>query len=42
MAETLSGLGFTLIGGRARLDLDKAPLIRQIETLAPSAERQPS
>ena len=23
MAETLSGLGFTLIGGRAQLDLDK-------------------
>jgi uncharacterized caspase-like protein len=26
MAETLSGLGFTLIGGRAQLDLDKAAL----------------
>ena len=26
MAETLSGLGFTLIGGSAQLDLDKAAL----------------
>src|SRR6202044_1292826 len=26
IAETLSGLGFTLIGGRAQLDLDKAAL----------------
>ena len=26
MADTLSGLGFTLIGGRAQLDLDKAAL----------------
>ena len=26
MADTLSGLGFTLIGGRAQLDLDKAGL----------------
>jgi hypothetical protein len=26
VAETLSGLGFTLIGGRAQLDLDKATL----------------
>jgi hypothetical protein len=26
IAETLSGLGFTLIGGRAQLDLDKATL----------------
>ena len=26
MAETLSGLGFTLIGGRAQLDFDKAAL----------------
>jgi hypothetical protein len=26
MADTLGGLGFTLIGGRAQLDLDKAAL----------------
>jgi uncharacterized caspase-like protein len=26
MAETLVGLGFTLIGGKAQLDLDKASL----------------
>src|SRR5215207_9904044 len=26
MAETLSGLGFTLIGGRAQLDLDKSAM----------------
>jgi uncharacterized caspase-like protein len=26
MAETLSGLGFTLVGGRAQLDLDKSAM----------------
>jgi len=31
MADTLSGLGFTLIGGRARLDLDKAALDTDVQ-----------
>src|ERR1700676_5712108 len=31
MAETLSGLGFTLIGGRAQLDLDKAALDTDVQ-----------
>src|ERR1019366_4341467 len=31
MAETLSGLGFTLIGGRAQLDLDKAALDTNVQ-----------
>lgn len=32
MAETLSGLGFALIGGRAQLDLDKAALEGDIQS----------
>jgi uncharacterized caspase-like protein len=32
MAETLSGLGFTLIGGHAQLDLDKAALDTDVQT----------
>jgi hypothetical protein len=32
MAETLSGLGFTLIGGRAQLDLDKAALDSDVQS----------
>jgi hypothetical protein len=32
MADTLSSLGFTLIGGRARLDLDKAALDTDVQT----------
>jgi Caspase domain len=31
MAETLSGLGFTLIGGRAQLDLDKVALDTDVQ-----------
>ena len=31
MAETLGGLGFTLIGGRAQLDLDKAALDNAVQ-----------
>jgi hypothetical protein len=31
MAETLSGLGFTLIGGSAQLDLDKAALDTDVQ-----------
>jgi Caspase domain len=31
MADTLSGLGFTLIGGRAQLDLDKAALDTDVQ-----------
>jgi hypothetical protein len=31
MAETLSGLGFTLVGGRAQLDLDKAALDTDVQ-----------
>jgi hypothetical protein len=31
MAETLSGLGFALIGGRAQLDLDKAALDTNVQ-----------
>jgi uncharacterized caspase-like protein len=31
MAETLSSLGFTLIGGRAQLDLDKAALDTDVQ-----------
>jgi uncharacterized caspase-like protein len=31
MAETLSALGFTLIGGRAQLDLDKAALDNDVQ-----------
>jgi hypothetical protein len=31
MAETLSGLGFTLIGGHAQLDLDKAALDTDVQ-----------
>jgi hypothetical protein len=31
MAETLSGLGFALIGGRAQLDLDKAALDTDVQ-----------
>src|SRR4051812_31440521 len=31
MAETLTGLGFTLIGGRAQLDLDKAAMDRAVQ-----------
>jgi hypothetical protein len=31
MAETLSGLGFTLVGGRAQLDLDKAALETDVQ-----------
>jgi uncharacterized caspase-like protein len=31
MAETLSGLGFTLIGGRAQLDVDKAALDTDVQ-----------
>jgi Caspase domain len=31
MAETLSGLGFTLIGGRAQLDLDKSALDTDVQ-----------
>jgi hypothetical protein len=31
MAETLSGLGFTLIGGHAQLDLDKAALDNDVQ-----------
>jgi hypothetical protein len=31
MAETLAGLGFTLIGGRAQLDLDKAALDTDVQ-----------
>jgi uncharacterized caspase-like protein len=33
MAETLSGLGFTLIGGSAQLDLDKAALDTDVQNL---------
>ena len=32
MADTLLGLGFTLIGGRARLDLDKAALDSDVQS----------
>jgi uncharacterized caspase-like protein len=32
MAETLSGLGFTLIGGRAQIDLDKAALDTAVQS----------
>src|SRR5471030_2011403 len=32
MAETLSGLGFTLVGGRAQLDLDKAALDTAVQS----------
>src|SRR5450631_3744160 len=31
VAETLSGLGFTLVGGRAQLDLDKAALDTDVQ-----------
>jgi uncharacterized caspase-like protein len=31
MAETLAGLGFTLVGGRAQLDLDKAALDTDVQ-----------
>jgi hypothetical protein len=31
MAETLSGLGFSLIGGRAQIDLDKAALDTDVQ-----------
>ena len=32
MAETLSGLGFTLVGGRAQLDLDKAAMDSAVQS----------
>jgi hypothetical protein len=34
MAETLSGLGFTLVGGRVQLDLDKAATDRAVQTFS--------
>lgn len=32
MAETLSGLGFTLVGGRAQVDLDKAAMDNAVQS----------
>jgi uncharacterized caspase-like protein len=31
IADTLTGLGFTLVGGQAQLDLDKAALDRAVQ-----------
>ena len=35
IADTLTGLGFTLVGGKAQLDLDKAAFDRVVQELAP-------
>ena len=35
IADTLTGLGFTLVGGKAQLDLDKAAFDRAVQESAP-------
>ena len=36
MAETLSSLGFTLVGGRAQLDLDKGAMDNAVQSFGPA------
>src|SRR5258706_16161455 len=38
MAETLSGPGLTLIGGRAQLDLDKAGMDGAVQNFGPQGQ----